>query len=232
MKHTMKTMRTLLGMGVGLGLGIGALSAPGAAWPPGAYAWMKRLFIKAGDSAADVTVRQAITAGSPHEEYELTTPGYSYSDQFWGTFRGQAMPVRYRSMWRDPLNLEVHYETYNNMVLQDRYPFFYVMHNARYDCKSSGDPANSYDFGIRATAVYLIKDRVVRSASGHEVLFHPVNYQFGLTTLAVNCLGTHVPTSMIEMGSATVARDGAIHRSPSFPSADVDYLVATYATLY
>ncbi|MGE4183012.1 MAG: hypothetical protein AB7J34_24595 [Limisphaerales bacterium] len=226
----MRTRKTLLGIGAGIGIGLGivALTASEASGASASYAWMRRLFIKAGDAAADATVRQAINSGAPHEEYELRSPEYSYWDMFWGTFRGERMPDQYRSMWRDPLSLTAYYETYTNMVLQHRHPFYHVMHNAKFDCASGGDSSNAYDFGIRARATYLIQDRVVKTAVGHEVLLHPVNYQFGLVSRPVSCVGDQGRASFTEIGSATVARGGAIHRSPVSQSADIDYIVATY----
>lgn len=227
MNQTSTMKLTLLGMG--LGLGMMALSAEGAAASSGAFGILKRLFLKGGEAAADEGARQVISLGALHEEYELTTKGFTYWDMFWGTYRGDRMPYRYRSMWLDPLTYNQSFETYTNNVIDNRYPFYYVMHNRHYDCVSSSDPALAYNFTIRAEAGYLAKDRVVKAERGHEVLLHPAVYTFGLLTLPRNCNSTATPFSYEEKGTVTVARNSDAGLKATATNADIQYLVAIYA---
>jgi hypothetical protein len=229
MKNTKKIIPTVLGVGLGLGLGIGALSAEGASTKSGAYALMRRLFIKGGEAAADEAARQTINTGALYEEYELTTKGVEYWDLFKGKYRGMLLPNKYRSMWLDPVTFQQRFETHTNQVLETREPFYYVMHNRNFQCTSGGDPANSYDFTIHAKATYLAVDRVIKSEPGHEVLSHPFQYEFGLTSLAKDCYGGFTSEAFSEKGTRTVARDGNERIELLAPNADVRHLTAIYA---
>ncbi len=221
---------TLLGMG--LGLGMMAFSAEGAGTggvTSGAYGILKRLFLKGGEAAADEGARQVINLGALHEEYELTTTGFTYWDMTWGKYRGDKLPFRYRFMWLDPLTYNQSYETYTNGVREDRLPFYYVMHNRQYDCTSSTDPALANNLSIRAEAGYLVKDRVVQAERGHEVLYHPAKYTFGLLTLPANCNSMAVPFSYEENGTLTMARNSDAGLKATAKNVDIQYLMAIYA---
>gem|GEM_PF-3554788 len=227
MNKTKRNITTLLS--IGLGIGIGALSAEGAGVSSGAYALMRRLFVKGGDAAADEMVRQILNTGALHEEYELTTSGFRYWDQFWGRLRGQEMPYQYRSMWLDPVTHTQHFETYNNLILEHRFPFYYVMHNRDFYCLSTGDPRNGYNYSIRAQASHLVMDRVIRAQPGHEVLHHPVAYTFGLTSLPRTCVSVSSPITFEEKGTLTIARNADSVVRAQAKNADVQYLIAIYA---
>lgn len=215
-------------LGIGLGLGLSVISAEGAVRPSGAYAWMKRLFLKGAEGAVDQAARQAIQSGAPHEEYELTTMGVYYWDTFAGTFRGEVWPTTYRSMWLDPVTLNQNFETYTNRSLQHRFPFYYELHNRDYRCKSFGDPLNGYHFMVQAKAYYLLKDRVVKAQSGQEIFFHPVNWEFGLTMTPASCYNPPPPFDLTQEGSTEVARGGGERVTPFLVNADIRYLIAGY----
>lgn len=229
MKNTKKIIPTLMGLGLGLGLGIGALSAEGASAKSGAYALMRRLFIKGGEAAADEAARQTINTGALYEEYELTTKGVEYWDQFWGKYRGVPMPYKYRSMWLDPVTYQQSFATYTNLILETRDPFYYVMHNRNYHCTSGGDPANSYDFSVRAESTYLAMDRVVKAEPGHEVWEHPFQYEFGLMSLPKDCFSGLTSVAYSEKGTRTVARGADERIQLQAQNADVRHLIAIYA---
>jgi hypothetical protein len=227
MNQTNKIKLTLLGMG--LGLGMMALSAEGAASTSGAYGILKRLFLKGGEAAADEGARQVINMGALHEEYELTTTGFTYWDLFWGKYRVDPLPSRYRLMWLDPLTYRQSFETYTNGVLDNRHPFYYEMHNRQYYCRSSTDPLLAYEYNIHAGAGYLAKDRVIKSEPGHEVLYHPATYTFGLRTLPRDCVSTAPPFSYEEKGTITMPRNSDAGLKATGKNVDVQYLIAIYA---
>jgi hypothetical protein len=227
MKQTNKIKLTLLGMG--LGLGMMTFSAEGAGMTSGAYGILKRLFLKGGEAAADEGARQVVSLGALHEEYELTTTGFTYWDMTWGTFRGDKMPFRYRMMWLDPLTYNQSFETYVNGVIDNRLSFYYVMHNRQYNCTSSTNPALAYNLIIRAQADYLVKNRVIRAERGHEVLYHPTKYTFGLLTLPGNCTTTAVPFTYEEKGNLTVPRNSDAGLKATGKNVDIQYLMAVYA---
>lgn len=229
MNNKIKMFPTRLGLGVLLGVVVAAISAEAAPRPSGAYAWLRRFFIKAGEAAADQAARQAITAGAPHEEYELTSGVEVYWDILYGRFRGDTQTrYTYRSMWLDPVTRNQSFETFTNAVLAHRYPFYYQLHNRSFQCRSTGDPENGYDYRILAGTRFLMMDRVVKAMPGHEVLFHPVRNQFGMKTLAPNCDASYPATAVVQNGTATLPRGGDFRMSPWLDNADIEYFLAWY----
>lgn len=227
-----KTSQRVLSVVVGLAVGMagGVSMGEGTIRSQAAYALWKRLYVKFGEGAADQLARQAISRGAPHEEYALNTMLSYYSDSVQIVLRGQAQPLRFRKMWLDPRTEQPYYETAEGGVVKDRYPFYFVPHHRNYSCRSTGDNGNSYSYTIRADADYWIRETVVKSTFGAELLFHPVQYQFGLELIAANCQDTRDPYLLPEEGWGTVPRGQWITRSPYFENCDVHYFLAWYDT--
>jgi len=216
---------------VGLAVGIGGGVAMGEGLrSSGAYAIWKRLYLKFGEGAADQLARQAITQGTPYEEYSLsTTPSY-YSDTIQLTLRGQAQPTRYRRMWLDPATQAQNFETAEGGVVRDRFPFYYTPHRRKYTCWSSGDPANSYHYTISADTQFWVRETIVKSTPGYEVLFHPVKWQFGLKLIAATCQDLRDPYPVDELGWGSMPRGQRLTSQPYFENCDVSHFIAWYDT--
>lgn len=206
----------------------GDMTSEAAVRSGSSFTYLRRLFLKGSEAAADQAARRAVDHGAGSEEYELTTAADLYWDMMGFTYRGRKNPVTVRFMWLDPVTSAQHYETYVDKKLVDRHPFQYELHNRWYRCTSDGDPNNSYDFVLFATTRFRVTDRVVKSSPGDEVFHHPFDFEIGLKPLPAECRTPMALVMARETGSAIVARGGSIRVEPSAHNADIEYFIAGY----